>query len=544
LGLKADAIWSFVVELGVNSGPASAVLSLTPPVVANQEVELKLLVPMGGLDALAGVPIIAQHARNRGIFRKFENAYYDTLDRQLFRNGIALRVRRSGKTFIQTLKRPAHGGNPLARQEWEVEVPDLAPHLDLLPPEAMDGALAGVSDALLEQVFATRFRRRIQMLDMPGASLELAYDMGTIEAGGLREAISEIEIELKSGDPSVLYDVALSLLDAAPLRVGTQAKADRGYRLAYDLDAESARGNKATISASDNIDEIVAKLLGDCQRHMIANQAAVEVGKAPEGAHQMRVALRRMRTAISILQRQIGSPTLRILALEAKWLASTLGTVRNWDVLVTDTIVQIESHCPDPQAFEALRESVEPHRVSGYASLRDLFAGQRYNRFLLMLGRTVERRAWRNDIASASLIVLAETADGFARQALNRLHRRSLKAGSHFKRLQPVAQHELRIMLKKLRYTAEFFRNVFEAQDNAQRYLTRLADLQQSLGLANDAATTGGLLAALTEGAADFDLHRGAGLITGWQARDKQVGAGKLHKVWKRFAQGAPFWQE
>jgi triphosphatase len=536
-------IWSAIVELGVNSGPADPIPPVLPAVAANREVELKLLVPFGKLDGLADVPIIAQNARNRGIFRKFENAYYDTPDRQLYRNGISLRVRRSGKAFIQTLKCPMAGADPLSRHEWEVVVPDFAPRLDLLPLEEIGPGIAGVSDAVLEQVFVTRFRRRIQIVDLPAASIELAYDSGLIEAGSRRETICEIEIELKTGNPVALYDVALSLLDAAPLRVGTLTKADRGYQLAYDVTSESIRPAKVVISAADNIDEIVSKLLGDCQRHMVANQAAVEAGRAPEGVHQMRVALRRMRTAISILQRQIGSPTLQRLAHEAKWLASALGSVRNWDVLVTDTMPRIEAHCPDRVAFEALRQGAEPHRLSGYAALRELFAGQRYNRFLLMLGHTIERRVWRNDIASASLAILAQTADGFAREALDRLHRRSLKAGSHFKRLQPVAQHELRLVLKKLRYTAEFFRNVFESEDHTQRYLSRLADLQQSLGVANDAATTGGLLAALMEGASGFDLHRGAGLIAGWQARDRLAGAGKLHKVWKRFAHGEPFWQ-
>ncbi|WP_284311884.1 CYTH and CHAD domain-containing protein [Labrys miyagiensis] len=514
-----------------------------PPPAANREIELKLLVPEGSLDSLANVPIITQHARNRGIFRNFESAYFDTPDRQLYRNKIALRVRRSGKTYIQTLKRPVDGGNPLARHEWEVSVPSLVPDLESLPPEAREVGLEGVTNAVLETVFVTKFRRRIQALDLPAANLELAYDNGGITAGERRESINEIELELKAGDAATLYDVALALLDSAPLRVGTLAKADRGYHLAYDPPSEGVRAAKAGVDAQDNVDEIVAKLLGDCRQHMVANQAVVEAGRTPEGVHQMRVALRRMRTAISILQRQIGSPALALVASEAKWLASTLGPVRNWDVLDVDTIAGIETQCPDHKAFAALRESIKPRRSSNYDHLREVFATPRYNRFLLTLGRTVERRVWRNDIASGSLGILAETADSFARQALDRLHRRALKGGSHFRRLQPEAQHELRLKLKKLRYGVEFFRSVFSAKEEAQRYLVRLADLQESLGLANDAATTGGLLFELTENSQSPALHRGAGLITGWQARDKQVASAKLHKVWKRFREGAPFWQ-
>lgn len=529
------------METGSRPAPAVPAPTLPAP-AANREIELKLLAPASSFDSLAAVPVIAQHARNRGVFRNFENAYYDTPDRQLYRNKIALRVRKSGKSFIQTLKRPADGTNPLARHEWEVPVPSLEPDLALLPPEALEIGMDGVGNGVLEPVFVTKFRRRIQALDLPSANLELAFDQGEIRAGERREGISELELELKGGDAGALYDVALALLDVAPLRVGTLAKADRGYKLAYDPPAEGVRAAKGSIGAADNVDEIVAKLLGDCQRHMVANQAVVEEGRTPEGVHQMRVALRRMRTAISILQRQIGSPTLALLAVEAKWLASTLGPVRNWDVLVVDTIPGIETHCPDERAFAAMRAHVEPRRLHGYQHLRELFAGARYNRFLLTLGRTVERCAWRNDIASGSLGILAETAEQFARQALERLHRRALKGGKHFRRLEPVAQHELRLVLKKLRYGAEFFRGVFAAKEEAQRYLARLADLQEGLGLANDAATTGGLLAVLTDETQDAALHRGAGLITGWQARDKEVAAGSLHRLWKRFAQGAPFW--
>lgn len=530
------------METGSNSGPAAPVPQLPAP-AANREIELKLLVPAGALESLGNVPVIAQHARNRGIFRNFENAYFDTPDRQLYRNKIALRIRKSGKTFIQTLKRPADGTNPFARHEWEVAVPGFVPDLGLLPPEALEIGLEGVTNAVLETAFITKFRRRIQTIDLPAASLEVAYDNGEITAGSRRETIHEIELELKAGDPAALYDVALALLDAAPLRVGTLAKGDRGYRLAYDPPAEGVRANKALVAADDNVDEIVAKLLGDCQRHMVANQPVVEEGKTPEGVHQMRVSLRRMRTAISILQRQIGSPTLTLLGAEAKWLASALGPVRNWDVLVVDTIADIEKRCPDEKAFAALCASINPRREEGYVHLRELFAGSRYNRFVLTLGRTIERRAWRNDIASGSLGILGETAVSFSRTALYRLHRRALKGGKHFRHLRPEARHELRLILKKLRYAAEFFRSVFDTKDEAQRYLTRLADLQEALGLANDAATTGGLLAILTEDSGNPALHRGAGLITGWQERDNEVAAGQLHKVWKRFAQGAPFWQ-
>src|SRR5258706_11627798 len=68
------------------------------------EIELKLLAPHRTLEKLREAPVIVQHARNRGAFRRLETVYYDTPERLLFQHGMSLRVRRSGKHFIQTLK--------------------------------------------------------------------------------------------------------------------------------------------------------------------------------------------------------------------------------------------------------------------------------------------------------------------------------------------------------------------------------------------------------------------------------------------------------
>jgi hypothetical protein len=93
------------------------------------KVELKLLAPQGTLEKLREMPVILQHARNRGSFRRLETVYYDTPERLLFQRGMSLRVRRNGKHFLQTLKLPTNG-QPLARRQWEAPIdsanPDLA----------------------------------------------------------------------------------------------------------------------------------------------------------------------------------------------------------------------------------------------------------------------------------------------------------------------------------------------------------------------------------------------------------------------------------
>ena len=81
------------------------------------EIELKLLAPQGALERLREMPLIVQHARNRGAFRRLETVYYDTPELLLFHHGMSLRVRRSGKHFIQTLKLLPRIGQPLTRRQ-------------------------------------------------------------------------------------------------------------------------------------------------------------------------------------------------------------------------------------------------------------------------------------------------------------------------------------------------------------------------------------------------------------------------------------------
>ena len=185
------------------------------------EIELKLLAPQGTLEKLREMPVIVQHARNRGAFRRLETVYYDTPEQLLFQHGMSLRVRRSGKHFIQTLKLLPTIGQPLTRRQWEAPVDGLTPDLARLPAEEIGDPVTMLTNDALVPVFTTKVRRHARQLDLPDASIEIAFDEGTIEAGTRQEALSEIELELKSGNAGVLFDLGTQLLEAAPLKVGT-----------------------------------------------------------------------------------------------------------------------------------------------------------------------------------------------------------------------------------------------------------------------------------------------------------------------------------
>ncbi|GIQ77505.1 inorganic triphosphatase [Bradyrhizobium sp. RD5-C2] len=504
------------------------------------EIELKLLAPQGSLEKLREAACIVQHARNRGAFHRLETVYYDTPERLLFQHGMSLRVRRSGKSFIQTLKLSSNGAQPLRRRQWEMPIEGITPDLARFPADEVGDPVAGLSNDGLVPVFATKVRRHARQLDLPDASVEIAFDEGTIEADARQEVLSEIELELKSGNAGVLFDLGTQLLDAAPLQIGTRSKAERGYALAFDVAPSATKADLSGITADLVVDDVIALLVGSCWHHLLKNHAVAEQGSDPEGVHQMRVALRRLRTICALFRRDIPAPAFLAINSEAKWLMRQLGKARDWDVFAGTTITRLVSAVPDID-LDGLRKAVEQRQKSSYGTLQSVLADPRCSRFLLSLGHLVERRSWRNEIDSEALAVLSQPMPVLADQILERLHRKTLKRGARFRRLDINAQHNLRINLKKLRYAAEFFLPLYASHAPAKRYVKRLAGLQNSLGRVCDIGSTRVLLHTIAQDDQPA-LHLGIGAMAGWLARDQIAVAKALRKSWRRFKTTPAFW--
>jgi triphosphatase len=522
---------------GKQAGNGDAVAA---PGSAPVETELKLRATPGALDQVRASPAILQSARNKGIIRRLEATYYDTADHRLFDAGLSLRVRRSGKHFTQTVKRLAANG-PLTRDEWESPVETLAPDLGVLPTAEIDGTFDKIAGNDLVPIFVTRVRRHAIMLDVPDGQIEVAFDDGVIEAGSRREPLAEIELELKQGKAAALYQFGLGLMDVSPLCLETQNKSDRGYALALNISSSAVKAGSSNLRGEETVDEGIAKLLSGCQHQILANLFPATSGREPEGVHQLRVALRRLRAALYFLRRELDAPSLQALDAEAQRFARTLGPARSWDVFVDSTLPDIEkANLPDIE-FSGLREASAPFREKSYHAVRDSIADPQTNRFLLSLGLVIEQRSWRK-VASEDLGTLAEPLTKFAARVLTRLERKALQRGRHFRHLRPEARHKLRIFLKKLRYSAEFFLPPYSSQTATRKYIKQLSRLQDGLGEANDIITSRTLLSDIRESEHSPDVHRAIGAVTGWQGHLELAGAGRLHDRWRKFKRTAPFW--
>ena len=433
-----------------DAGPAAveAVASEEPPPVrplpAASEIELKLLVARERLDAFNEAPAVVAHARNRGSRKHLKAVYYDTPEMLLRKNGLSLRVRQSGQRFVQTVKAEL-GDDPLRRGEWQASVASIAPDAGLALPFVPAKLRDDLMSQPLQPVFISDIHRHQRLVDLPSAVIELAFDHGLIKAGGRTEAVSEIEIELKEGDPAAIYELALQLAESGDVRPSIRSKAARGFELATGAPPPAKKPRKLDVDPSLPLDDAFAVILASCLRDLLVSVPAAEDGRDPEGIHQVRVALRRLRSALDSLRSVVPSETLESLRADAQWLASAMSAARTWDIFRGETLPAVAGSCPSISGFDAMGADAEHHRLAAYADARRTLADRRAVRFVLLLGAWIEARGWRAEAGADHLAPLAEPAFSFARRILSDHHGKVLKRGRHFREQTAAKRHRLRL---------------------------------------------------------------------------------------------------
>jgi inorganic triphosphatase YgiF len=540
---KADSELDNVQEPLVGAVAQGKGASQRAAKTANTEFELKLLVSPAQLAVLEDAPVVTAHARNKGTVRQIRSVYFDTSNYDLHRAGIALRVRQNGRHFLQTVKMsPSRDGNLLQRGEWECPVPSPSPKLDALATILPADLLRHLEPALLQPVFSTDVRRHRRLLVLPSGEVEIAFDQGRIEVGDKIGLICEIELELKRGEAAVFYDLALRLSELATLRPSIYSKAERGFALCLGTPPAVPKAPKLRLAKDVSLDDAFTRILEANLHHLFASQPAAEDGRDPEGVHQVRVALRRLRSALALLSKLSPSKSLEGFRADAKWLASSLNDARNWDVFLLSTVPTIAKACPTVAGFDILQSMVEPYRASAYDKARSTLATPRSCTFQIALGGWIGHRGWRHDVSATELAVLVEPASHVAPRILTPLHQKVIKQGRHFKTLKREELHQLRLKLKKLRYAADFFLPLFANKRATRRYARQLAQLQDYLGTYNDMAITAELMTVLTTDGERPAIERAIGAVAGWLARDRVGHESDLQRAWRKFRKSAPPW--
>lgn len=531
----------------LNGGPNAFEISSNTGAMYT-EIELKLRVRAADVSRLQRRRLIKSLSISPAVNQKLYSVYYDTGSHDLRLKDIALRLRRDGKRWVQTIKGKGEATAGLhQRYEWEVPVlharPDLTKISDPAVLSLFDNARLRES---LHPIFTTEFNRSKRILRLASGEVEFCLDRGTITAGDASISFSEIELELKSGSSASLFQLAVDLLAVIPFRLENRSKAERGYALAAGSEWLPQKASPVNLRPGMSLGSAFGAITASCLNHLLSNESGMLEGRDVEYLHQMRVAVRRQRSALSIFSPLFATDSNSI-ARELRWLARQIGSARDWDVFVTETLPLILSAFPQHSGMLALRDQCEQRRLH-YASLgRGAVESKRYIKMMLKLGERISAESGsslagshlRDELESDSR---EKSLEEFAGELLTRRHDKLKKHGRKLKGSGVRELHRLRIAIKKQRYAIEFFVGLYP--DEAPRcYSQSLTKLQDILGKMNDVATMERLLGELPGCEDDLAVQQAIGVTLGWGACLALKKKRELGRAWKSFYKTDPFWQ-
>ncbi|MDP1648862.1 MAG: CHAD domain-containing protein [Rubrivivax sp.] len=446
------------------------------------ETELKFQVPPAHSSALRRTVATASARSVR-----LQAMYADTDDQRLAAAGLALRLRKEGRLWVQTLK--GRGDGLMRRLEHEVRLPPQRGE-PVLDPQRHAGTAAGEALALaladgaeLHTLYRTDIRRLHRRVRHGGALIEIAYDHGRIVAGSHAVAVNEIEFELVSGPAAALPALAARWVARFGLWWDVRTKSERGFRLALGRDhVPAVKAGAAELPADAGPGEAWATVLHSALVQALPNAAEIAAGTdAPEHLHQLRVALRRLRSALRWFAAWSGDAAAA-QALELEWREpfGRLGAARDSDVLTHSLQPALAAAGAPPFTWPAAAPGAGPGEIVRSAE------------FTALLLRTL----------ALSMRPVAAASDGgrpaleaAAADVLHRAWRRVRRDASGFAAASVEEQHRTRKRLKRFRYGLEFLLPLL-ARKPAQRLHVAVCRALDALGELNDLHTAEVLLRA------------------------------------------------
>ena len=341
-------------------------------------------------------------------------------------------------------------------------------------------------------MFETRVRRTTYRLARHGARVEITLDQGEVDTGARRGPVRELEFELMRGTPAELFRLARTLSRVAPLRLAVKAKADRGYELLRnDVDPVDTTVD-VHLAPSMTSGEAFRSIGRGCLRHLIANQPAMLAGNG-EALHQMRIALRQLRAAMSAFSELIADGESARIASELRRCTRQFAPARDLDMLVAEVLGPLQQHSPDEPGVARLCRNIEHRRARAHRKASASVQSSRFRALILDAAEWIEAGQWATTTDDLSRLRRQQPIAAYAADMLARRWKKIKKTTTKtLRELSAAERHRLRLRGKKLRYTMEFFADVFPGKKHARQCeaaLASLKDLQDALGGLNDITT-------------------------------------------------------
>lgn len=504
------------------------------------EIEVKLEASSAEvLGEIARLTALGDYRLRRRRPQALQTTYFDTSGLALARAGVAVRLRRQGRRWEATAKWPGRVRGALhTRPELTVplagapatplQLPD-GPLRETLQPYLLGRALQPVLTTIVE-------RRIVDVLPATGGAplAELALDTVQVcrpDGTAAAPTFWEVEIEQRGGDAADCVAVGRALRRRFHLVPSPTTKFARGLRAV--LPAGTVAAPPAAITPADTLASATRAIVAMQLGRLRAAQPAAARGDEPEAVHEMRVAVRRLRTALRLGKAALPARQREALGRELGWLGEVLGEVRDRDVALATAAwhrARLEPAARGP--VDGLRRALRRERAAALVALRAAFASRRYTRLSLALERAAMPPPRRVGGAAAEPITIA------GRRALKRAARKLRRLGDAVDDLPHADElHKIRIRAKRLRYALEALKSI--TGRDGRRLSKQLTRLQDVLGRFNDsivaAATVRRYRDALATPVAPATR---AALTAIADAELRRAGAAQaqFHRAWRRFS--------
>ena len=451
--------------------------------------------------------------------------WLDTAEGALAAEGFALeRAGRGPDVLLRTL--------PVPGTAWRPATPP-----ERLRERGAGEPLAEAGEAPLIPVSAFEGRRSVVPL------------LGGVEAvllhGRLRAVVAEAPVARLTlcGPPSAVLALARDLAAAVPALPPRAALAEEGRALARGEAPRPRRFGPPAPGPGLGVEDALVLAIGHLAEAMLWHAPLARAGTDPTGVHQMRVALRRLRSLLKVFRPAVDAAALRALDRDLRELADLLGPARDWDVFLGGLGAELAAALPGDARIGTLLRAARERRGAAYAALRTALDGPGFRRLLWEVVAVLQARPWRDEPAEEEVTARrALPLEAFAAKLLDRRWQRLVAAGADISAMPDEALHELRLEAKRLRYPAELFAPLW-GRRRGRRFLKRLAEVQEAFGLSNDVAVARSLVGQLvTRGGAG--MAWAAGVAEGWSLARARPARRRSAEAWEALLETEAYWNQ